>query len=279
MPLGKKKDDKKKKSIPKDKIMKMVKDVEFLDLGEPYGENARRYLTFQLSKFIDNNELTGTVITPDGVYISLNSSEVKDVIRLIKAKGICNLEDVAKENKWNIEAVKLIAKNRINLIERKDNKVITRESALDLLYDKLMQGIESDIYEIADELELKRSVTVELLKSLIADNKIEGYYIKSSHKFLPREMLEESIKELIEEYELDNKKEVKFSEIAEEYDISDEAVYNILLKLYNSGDIEVQLNLGKKICLLKENIEDIKWEERIPEEERKLDIEDLTKKS
>ena len=70
----KKNPEKKKKSIPKDKIIKMVKDQEYVDLGEPFGESARRYLAFQLTKLIDKREITGTVITPEGVFISLTSS-------------------------------------------------------------------------------------------------------------------------------------------------------------------------------------------------------------
>jgi DNA-binding Lrp family transcriptional regulator len=273
-----KKEKKKKKSIPKKDILKTIKDVEYLDLGEPFGESARRYLSFQLSKYIDNEEISGSVITPEGVYISLTATEVKDIVRLIKAKGICELDQIAQENKWPEKTVKLIAQNRVNLLYRKDDKVITRETALNLLHQKILEGLDLDIYDIAEELELKRSVTRDLLMTLINEGKIEGYYIKSSHKFLPIELLEESIKELIEDYEMKSITEVKFSEIAEEYGIGEEEVYNILLKLYNTGDIDVQLNLGQKICLIKDNLESDDWEERIPEEEKKLDIEDLTQK-
>ncbi|NHJ31680.1 MAG: hypothetical protein FK732_02350 [Asgard group archaeon] len=276
--MSSKKDKKKKRSIPKKDILKTIKDVEYLDLGDPYGESARRYLSFQISKFIDNEEVSGSVITPEGVYISLTATEVKDIVRLIKAKGICDLETVALENKWPKETVKLIAQNRVNLLYRKDGKAITRETALDLLYQQLIQGLDLDIYEIADELELKRAITRDLLMTLINEGRIECYYIKSSHKFLPIELLEESIKELIEDFEMKNVTEVKFSEIADEYGIGEEEVYNILLKLYNVGDIDVQLNLGQKMCLIKDNLEKEEWDERIPEEDKKLEIEDLTQK-
>ncbi|MHA1555961.1 MAG: hypothetical protein ACTSPM_03415 [Candidatus Heimdallarchaeota archaeon] len=274
----KKNPEKKKKSIPKDKIIKMVKDQEYIDLGEPFGESARRYLSFQLSKLIDKREIAGTVITPEGVYISLTGSEVKDIVRLIKAKGICNLEELAEDNKWNPKVVALIAKSRINLIQRKDDKIITRDSAKDILYQSVIQGVDVDIYEIAEELQLKKSITRELLQTLIDDGKIEGVYVRSSHKFLPMELLEESILELVENLESQKVSQVTFGAIAENYSISDDQVYNILLKLYNVGDIDVQLNLAQKICLIKENIETEKIIERIPEEERKLDIEDLTQK-
>ncbi len=274
----KKNPEKKKKSIPKDKIIKMVKDQEYVDLGEPFGESARRYLAFQLTKLIDKREITGTVITPEGVFISLTSSEVKDIVRLIKAKGFCNLEELAVENKWNPKVVTLVAKSRINLIQRKDDKIITRDSAKDILYQNVVQGVDVDIYELAEELQLKKSITRELLQSLIEDGKIEGVYVKSSHKFLPMEQLEESIRELIEDLENQKVSQVSFGAIAEDYSISDDQVYNILLKLHNVGDIDVQLNLGLKICLIKENIELEKIIERIPEEERKLDVEDLTQK-
>jgi len=274
----KKNPEKKKKSIPKDKIIKMVKDQEYIDLGEPFGESARKYLSFQLKKLIDKREISGTVITPEGVYISLTSSEVKDIVRLIKAKGICNLEELAEDNKWNSKVVALIAKSRINLIQRKDDKIITRDSAKDILYQSVIQGVDVDIYEIAEELQLKKSITRELLQTLIDDGKIEGVYVRSSHKFLPMELLEESILELIENLESQKVSQVTFGAIAEDYSISDDQVYNILLKLYNVGDIDVQLNLGQKICLIKENIETEKIIERIPEDERKLDIEDLTQK-
>ena len=274
----KKKDKKKKKSIPKKDILKAIKDVEYLDLGDPFEESARRYLAFQISKMIDNNEVTGSVITPEGVYISLTSSEVKDVVRLIKAKGICDLEAIADENKWNVDAVKLIAHNRINMLPRKDGKVITRKTALDLLFEQVNLSVEVDIHEVADELELKRSIAKDLLMSLIADKRVDGYYIKSAHKFIPIGLLEESIKEMIEDLEMKNVIEISFSEIAEEYGITEDQVYDVLLKLYNVGDIDVQLNLGQKICVLVENIQREKIVERIPEEEKKLEIEDLTKK-
>lgn len=278
MSSKKDKEKKKKRSIPKKEILKVIKDVEYLDLGDPFGESARRYLSFQISKFIDNEEVSGSVITPEGVYISLTATEVKDIVRLIKAKGICELESLALENKWPIETVKLIAQNRVNLLYRKDGKVITREAALDLLYQQIIQGLDLDIYEIADELELKRSITRDLLMALINEGRIEGYYIKSSHKFLPIELLEESIKEIIEDFEMKNVSEVKFSEFADEYSIGEEEVYNILLKLYNVGDIDVQLNLGQKMCFIKDNLDREEWDERIPDDEKKLEIEDLTQK-
>ncbi|HUT81828.1 MAG TPA: hypothetical protein VMZ29_11550 [Candidatus Bathyarchaeia archaeon] len=273
-----KKEDTKKKTIPKKDILKAIKDVEYLDLGEPFGENARRYLAFQLSKMIDNEEISGTVITPEGVYISLNSKEVKDVMRLINAKGICDLTVLAQENKWNNDVVKLIAKNRINLIERKDGKVITRNTALDAVYQLANQNIEIDLADVAEELQLKKAITRELIDSLVADKKIDGYFIKSKSKFLPIDLLEESIKEKIEDYEMQRIIEVTFSDIAEDYGITEDQVYNVLLKLFNAGDIDVQLILAKRLCLLKENIKEEKWEEKIPEEEKKLEIEDLTKK-
>jgi len=276
--MSSKKEKKKKRSIPKKEILKAIKDVEYLDLGDPFGESARRYLSFQISKFIDNEEVSGSVITPEGVYISLTATEVKDIVRLIKAKGIYELESLALENKWPIETVKLIAQNRVNLLYRKDGKVITRETALDLLYQQIIQGLDLDIYEIADELELKRSITRDLLIGLINEGRIEGYYIKSSHKFLPIELLEESIKEMIEDFEMKNVSEVKFSEFADEYSIEEEEIYNILLKLYNVGDIDVQLNLGQKMCFIKDNLDREEWDERIPDDEKKLEIEDLTQK-
>ena len=140
-----KNEKKKKKSIPKKDILKAIKDVEYLDLGDPFGESARRYLSFQLSKYIDNEEISGSVITPEGVYISLTATEVKDIVRLIKAKGICELETLAEENKWPEKTVKLIAQNRVNLLYRKDGKVITRETAMDLLYQKILEGLDLDI--------------------------------------------------------------------------------------------------------------------------------------
>ncbi|NHJ49036.1 MAG: hypothetical protein FK733_14715 [Asgard group archaeon] len=273
-----KKKDKKKKHIPTKDILKVIKDVEYLDLGEPFGESARRFMAYKLSKMIDEEEITGTVITPVGVYISLTSKEVKDVFRLISAKGISDLDQLAEENNWNKEVVKLIAKNRINLLYRKDKKVITRKTALDLVIQKVNQGIEVEFEEIAEELQLKVSQVKDLLKSLIEDKKVDGYFLKSSEKFLPKELLEESIKEMIEDFEMQKVTEVSFHNIANEYDISDDEVYNILLKLYNAGDIDVQLNLAQKICMIKENIDEDDWDEKIPEEEKKLDIEDLTQK-
>jgi len=278
MPLFKKEKDK-KKSIPKDKILKVIKGIDYLDLGEPFGENARRYLTFQLGKMIDNNEIKGTVIIPEGVYISLSSSQVKNIINLITAKGICDLNTVAIENKWNVDIVKLIAKNRINLLYRKDSKVIVRKTASDLLLQKINQLADVDIVKIADEMQLQKQTIKDLLMALIADGKVEGFYVKSTSKFLHVNMLEESLKELISESEKKKLAEIKFSEIAEEYSITEEQAYNILLKLYNSGEIDVQLNLGKKTCVLKGNIKVQQFKEKIPEEERKLEIEDLTQKN
>ncbi|MHA1213390.1 MAG: hypothetical protein ACTSSH_13145 [Candidatus Heimdallarchaeota archaeon] len=276
--LKKNKQDKKKKSIPKKDILKAVKDVEYLDLGDPFGESARRYLALKLSKMIDAEELSGTVIVPEGVYISMTSTEVKDVVKLITAKGISNLEAIAEENKWNTATVKLIATNRINLYQRKDGKVITRKTALELLLQQVNQSIEIDLSEVAEEMQLKKSTTKELLGVLLEDGKVEGYFIKSSNKFLPIDLLEESIKEQIEDFESKKIVEVTFSKIAGEYGISEDEVYNVLLKLYNAGEIDVQLILGKKLCLLKENVEDDFWDEKIPEEDRKLEIEDLTDK-
>ncbi|NHK32364.1 MAG: hypothetical protein FK730_13505 [Asgard group archaeon] len=275
---AKKKNKKKKKSIQTKDILKAIKDVEYLDLGEPFGESARRFLAYKISKMIDNEEVSGSVITPEGVYISLTSKEVKDVVNLIKAKGISELDSLAEENNWRKEVVQLIAKNRVNLLYRKDGKVITRKTAMDLLIQQVNQSIDVELKGIAEELQLKLSIVKELLRVLMEDGKIDGYFIKSTDKFLPKELLEESIKEMIEDLEMQKIVEVTFSDIANEYGISDDEVYNILLKLYNVGDIEVQLNLGQRVCIIKENVEKEKWEDKIPEEEKKLDIEDLTKK-
>jgi len=275
----KKKDKKsKKKTIPKKDILKVIKDKEYLDLGDPFGESARRYLAYQLMKMIDNQEITGTVITPEGVYLSLTSTEVKNIVKFINAKGICDLTEIAQENNWNPDVVKLIAKNRINLLYRKDNKVITRKTALDLLAEKLNQNVTVSLTDIADEMQLKKSIIKELFESLLEDQRIEGYLIKATNEFLPFELLEESIKEDIEDYEMNNVVELTFAKIAEKYGITEEHVYNILLSLYNKGEIEVQLNLGQRTCLLKENVKPETWKERIPEEEKKLEIEDLTQK-
>lgn len=268
----------KKKSIQTKDIIKAIKDVEYLDLGEPFGESARRFLAYKISKMIDNNEVSGTVITPVGVYISFTSKEVKDVVNLIKAKGISELDSIAEENNWNKEVVKLIAKNRVNLLNRKDGKVITRKTAMDLLIQQVSQNVDIDLKDVSEELQLELSIIKELLKVLMEDNKIDGYFIKSTDKFLPKELLEESIKEMIEDLEIQKIVEVTFSDIANEYGISDDEVYNILLKLYNVGDIDVQLNLGQRMCIIKENIKEEKWEDKIPDEDKKLDIEDLTQK-
>ncbi|NHJ40027.1 MAG: hypothetical protein FK731_08340 [Asgard group archaeon] len=268
----------KKKSIQSKDILKVIKDVEYLDLGVPFGESARRFLTYKIGKMIDKNEISGSVIIPEGVYISLSSKEVKDVVNLINAKGICELDLIAEENNWNKKAVKLIASNRINLIHRNDGKVITHKTAKDLLIQQVNQSVDVDLKEISEELQLKLQIVKDLLKALMEDGKIDGYFIKSTDKFLPKELLEESIKEMIEDLEMQKVVEVTFSNIASEYGITDDEVYNILLKLYNVGDIDVQLNLGQRICIIKENIKEEKWEEKIPEEERKLDIEDLTQK-
>jgi Mn-dependent DtxR family transcriptional regulator len=275
--LSSKKRDKKKSIKTKD-ILKVIKDVEFLDLGEPFGESARRFLAYKLTKMIENEEIKGTVVTPEGVYISLTSKEVKDIVNLINAMGICDLEKIAEDNNWNTRIVKLIAKNRINIIYRQDKKVITQKTALDLLLRQVNQNQEIKLEDLATELQIKKSQVNDLLKKLIEDKRVDGYFLKSSEKFLVKELLEESIKELIFDYEMKKVTEVTFTEIAEEYDISDDQVYNILLKLYNSGDIDVQLNLGQKLCLIRENIEDDEWEERVPEEEKRLEIEDLTQK-
>ncbi len=278
MVFKKKEKKQKKKTIPKKEILKAIKDKEYLDLGEPFGESARRYLAYQLMKMIDNQEITGTVITPEGVFLALTSSEVRNIVKFINAKGICNLDEVATENKWDPKTVKLIANNRINLLHRKDNKIITRKTALDLLAEKLNQNVTVDLNKVAEEMQLKKNIILELFDTLLEEKRIEGYLIKSSNKFLPLDLLEESIKEQIENYEMNNVVEVKFSEIAEEFGITEEHVYNILLSLYNKGDIDVQLNLGLRTCVIKENIKPETWKERIPEEEKKLDIEDLTQK-
>ncbi|MHA1837450.1 MAG: hypothetical protein ACTSVH_05725, partial [Candidatus Heimdallarchaeota archaeon] len=125
----KNKDKKKKKTIPRDKILKTIKGQQFVDLGEPFDESARQYLAFQLTKLIDQEVITGSVITPEGVYLAYTATEVKDIAKLIKAKGICVLKEVAQENNWDYDSVYLIAKNRLTLLNRKDKKVITRESA------------------------------------------------------------------------------------------------------------------------------------------------------
>ncbi|MHA1826631.1 MAG: hypothetical protein ACTSUA_08225, partial [Candidatus Heimdallarchaeota archaeon] len=90
MVFKKKEKKQKKKTIPKKEILKAIKDKEYLDLGEPFGESARRYLAYQLMKMIDNQEITGTVITPEGVFLALTSSEVRNIVKFINAKGICN---------------------------------------------------------------------------------------------------------------------------------------------------------------------------------------------
>jgi len=277
MPL-KNKDQKKKKTIPRDKILKAVKDQQFVDLGEPFGESARRYLAFQLTKMIDQEVITGSVITPEGVYLSLTATEVKDIAKLIKAKGICILKDVAQENNWDYDSVYLIANNRLNLLKRKDKKIIIREAALDLVLQYINAGKDVNLNEIAEELSLDITVIEELLTKLLEDKKVDGVLIKSTNTFLPMDMLEETIKEKVEDLEMKDVVEVKFDALAEEYNISEKEVYNILLKLYNVGDIDVQLNLGQKTCFIKANITKETIIERIPDEEKKLDIEDLTEK-
>ncbi|MHA1432631.1 MAG: hypothetical protein ACTSO7_02175 [Candidatus Heimdallarchaeota archaeon] len=274
----KKKDEKKKKTIPRDKILKAIKGQQFVDLGEPFGESARRYLAFQLTKLIDQEVTTGSVITPEGVYLAYTATEVKDIAKLIKAKGICSLKEVAQENNWDYDSVYLIAKNRLNLLKRKDKKIITREAALDLVYQEIISRKDVNLNEVAEELSLELTLIEELLTKLIDDQKVDGVLIKSTNTFLPMEMLEETIKEKIEDLEMEDVVEVKFSMLAEEYSISEKEVHNILLKLYNVGDLDVQLNLGQKTCLIKANITRETIIDRIPDEEKKLDIEDLTEK-
>ncbi|MHA1124499.1 MAG: hypothetical protein ACTSSB_01385 [Candidatus Heimdallarchaeota archaeon] len=274
----KKKDEKKKKTIPRDKILKAIKGQQFVDLGEPFGESARRYLAFQLTKLIDQEVTTGSVITPEGVYLAYTATEVKDIAKLIKAKGICSLKEVAQENNWDYDSVYLIAKNRLNLLKRKDKKIITREAALDLVYQEIISRKDVNLNEVAEELSLELTLIEELLTKLIDDQKVDGVLIKSTNTFLPMEMLEETIKEKIEDLEMEDVVEVKFSMLAEEYSISEKEVHNILLKLYNVGDLDVQLNLGQKTCLIKANITRETIVDRIPDEEKKLDIEDLTEK-
>ncbi|MHA1366518.1 MAG: hypothetical protein ACTSP5_08940, partial [Candidatus Heimdallarchaeota archaeon] len=75
----KNKDKKKKKTIPRDKILKAIKGQQFVDLGEPFDESARQYLAFQLTKLIDQEVITGSVITPEGVYLAYTATEVKDI--------------------------------------------------------------------------------------------------------------------------------------------------------------------------------------------------------
>ncbi len=274
----KNKDKKKKKTIPRDKILKAIKGQQFVDLGEPFGESARQYLAFQLTKLIDQEVITGSVITPEGVYLAYTATEVKDIAKLIKAKGICVLKEVAQENNWDYDSVYLIAKNRLTLLNRKDKKVITRESALDLVFQEIISGKDVSLNDVAEELSLEITIIEELLNKLIEDQKVDGVLIKSTNTFLPMEMLEESIKEKMEDFEMADVVEVKFSTLAEEYGISEKEVYNILLKLYNVGDIDVQLNLGQKTCFIKANITRDTIVDRIPDEEKKLDIEDLTEK-
>lgn len=274
----KNKDEKKKKTIPRDKILKAVKGQQFVDLGEPFGESARQYLSFQLTKLIDQEIITGSVITPEGVYLAYTATEVKDIAKLIKAKGICILKEVAHENNWDYDSVYLIAKNRLNLLNRKDKKVIIRETALDLVLEQINAGKDVNLNEVAEELSLDITIIEELLTKLIADKKVEGVMIKSTNTFLPMEMLEETIKEKMEDLEMEDVVEVKFSTLAEEYNISEKEIYNILLKLYNVGDIDVQLNLGQKTCVIKANITRETIVDRVPDEEKKLDIEDLTEK-
>ncbi|MHA1243681.1 MAG: hypothetical protein ACTSP7_03805 [Candidatus Heimdallarchaeota archaeon] len=274
----KNKDKKKKKTIPRDKILKAIKGQQFVDLGEPFGESARQYLAFQLTKLIDQEVITGSVITPEGVYLAYTATEVKDIAKLIKAKGICVLKEVAQENNWDYDSVYLIAKNRLTLLNRKDKKVITRESALDLVFQEIISGKDVSLNDVAEELSLEITIIEELLNKLIEDQKVDGVLIKSTNTFLPMEMLEESIKEKMEDFEMTDVVEVKFGTLAEEYGISEKEVYNILLKLYNVGDIDVQLNLGQKTCFIKANITRDTIVDRIPDEEKKLDIEDLTEK-
>ncbi|MHA1739304.1 MAG: hypothetical protein ACTSXA_09275 [Candidatus Heimdallarchaeota archaeon] len=274
----KNKDKKKKKTIPRDKILKAIKGQQFVDLGEPFDESARQYLAFQLTKLIDQEVITGSVITPEGVYLAYTATEVKDIAKLIKAKGICVLKEVAQENNWDYDSVYLIAKNRLTLLNRKDKKVITRESALDLVFQEIISGKDVSLNDVAEELSLEITIIEELLNKLIEDQKVDGVLIKSTNTFLPMEMLEESIKEKMEDFEMADVVEVKFSTLAEEYGISEKEVYNILLKLYNVGDIDVQLNLGQKTCFVKANITRDTIVDRIPDEEKKLDIEDLTEK-
>ena len=132
--------------------------------------------------------------------------------------------------------------------------------------------------DVAEELSLEINIIEELLNKLIEDQKVDGVLIKSTNTFLPMEMLEESIKEKMEDYEMADVVEVKFNTLAEEYGISEKEVYNILLKLYNVGDIDVQLNLWQKTCFIKANITRDTIIDRVPDEEKKLDIEDLTEK-
>ncbi|MHA1504990.1 MAG: hypothetical protein ACTSPT_07375 [Candidatus Heimdallarchaeota archaeon] len=274
----KNKDKKKKKTIPRDKILKAIKGQQFVDLGEPFGESARQYLAFQLTKLIDQEVITGSVITPEGVYLAYTATEVKDIAKLIKAKGICVLKEVAQENNWDYDSVYLIAKNRLTLLNRKDKKVITRKSALDLVFLEIISGKDVSLNDVAEVLSLEITIIEELLNKLIEDQKVDGVLIKSTNTFLPMELLEESIKEKMEDFEMADVVEVKFSTLAEEYGISEKEVYNILLKLYNVGDIDVQLNLGQKTCFVKANITRDTIVDRIPDEEKKLDIEDLTEK-
>ncbi|MBD3192537.1 MAG: hypothetical protein GF308_17995 [Candidatus Heimdallarchaeota archaeon] len=268
----------KKKSIPKKKILKALNDKEYVDLGEPFGEEARRYLAYRIKKMLEKGELKGTLILPEAIFLSLTSSEVKDIVSLIEAKGICDLEEIAENNGWKSSTVKIIAKSRINLFPRSDGQIITQKTTRNTIYQKVRLGDKVSLEELSEELQLSTSIVKDILLSLMNEEKIQGVFIESSEIFVPNDLLEETIKEQIETYEEEKIKEISFQEIAEKYNISDQEVYNILRKLQRSGDLDIQLDLGRKICILKENVEREVFTERIPKEEKKLEIEDLTEK-
>lgn len=276
MPLFRRKS--KKKSIPKKKILKAINDKEYVNLGEPFGEKARRYLAYRIKKMLEKGEIKGTLILPEAIFLSLTSSEVKDIVSLIEAKGICDLDEVAENNGWESNTVKIIAKSRINLYPRSDGQIITQKTTRNAIYQKISQGTKVSLEELSEELQLSTSIIKEILLSFMNEEKVQGVYIESSETFLPYDLLEESIKERIEKYEEEKVEEISFQKIAEEYNISDQQVYNILRKLQRVGELNIQLNLGRKLCILKTNIKQEVFTERIPEEEKKLEIEDLTKK-
>lgn len=269
---------KKKKSIPEKKILKALEDKEVVDLGKPFGEKARRYLVYKINKMIHEKKLQGTFITPQGIYMNITGTEVKDIIALIKAKGICNLNEIASENNWSPVIVKVIAKYRLNLYQREDKSVITHKTALNLVEREILQGEKVDLTELAKELLLSEEIILELIKQLQNDESINGIIKPEEKVFIPMSLLEDSIIDYLDDLVGKKVQEVEFTTIAEEFEITNDTVYNLLLKLRKEEDLNLQLNLGKRICILKDNVKIRKFEKKIPEEEKKLEIEDLTKK-
>jgi hypothetical protein len=280
MPLfrSRKKRSKKKKSISKKDILKVIENKEFVDLGTPFGESARRYLAYKLSQMIDDREVQGSVITPEGVYVSMSATTIRDIVKLIKAKGICNLKKIARQNKWHLRSVKLIAQNRINTYDRTDKTIITQRTAKDLLQQQLIQEEETTIEELADTLKLPEEVIGNLLKSIMQEEEINGIYLPEAKKIITVENIKKSFKDKIEKSEEEGKEELSFEEISGEYNLPNEQIYEYLQDLQQQGEIDIRINLGKRICILRSNVELI-FQERIPEEEKKLEIEDLTKKN